>query len=606
MTTDVNKAQIERCLIQVVGEEHPELRASILEKADEIELRSGDVLFEQDTPGDSVYLVVRGRMRVASRGIDGSRRPLIEVGRNETVGEIALFTEHRRTATVIALRDSLLLQLSREDFAELSRDWPGFSLEISKRVVDRLSRAMLGLPPLTHKATILTMVATHNGVDIEGFTHQLVAALEPFGAVLRLDARNFRKHLETAGIGERYGDHSHNNIAAWMDELENEYRFVICQGTTASTQWTRRCVRIADKVILVGDEDTSEVAHALNQQTFQKARVDVEFVRLHPQSAKHATNTHGLLASRQVARHHHVCLSAREDVERLGRFLAGKATGLVLAGGGARGFAHIGVIKALHEAGVPIDSVGGTSIGAIIGGLLAMGLSNQQIHDRVYQAFVKERPLSDYTVPVVAMLKGTRLDNLLQKYFVTERVEDLWLNFFCVSASITTNETIVHDSGVLWKALRASIALPGVLPPAIRDGHLLIDGGLVNNLPVDVMAGRGVGKIIAVDLQGGERQFRVDGDAMPPIIERIRKRWLPDDDADGREGAPGLLDIVLRSSLISSSQYSERNRAGADLYLNPPMDTVGLLEFKAFDSIVEAGYRHAQEELEKRNGDLFA
>lgn len=606
MTPDVNQTQIERCLLQVVGEEHLDLREAITERAEVLELRSGQILFEQGDEGDGMYLVVRGRVRASTRDVDGSLVPVIEVGRNESIGEIALFTNHTRTATVMALRDSLLLKLSSEDFEQLSQEWPGFSLGISKRVVDRLSRSMLGLPPYTHKATILTLVATHNGVDIDSFSDALNTALQKHGPVLVLNARNFRSHLERAGIAERYGDYSHNNIAAWMDELENEYRFVICVGTTASTQWTRRCVRIADKVILIGDDDTSEAAHALNQQTFQKARVDVEFIRLHSGSSKNATNTDALLLNRQTTRHHHICLTQPEDLDRLGRFLAGKAVGIVLAGGGARGFAHIGVIKALREVGIPIDYVGGTSVGAIIGGLLAMGMSDEEIRDNVYRAFVEEKPLSDYTVPVVAMLKGNKLDSMLQRYFPLDCIEDLWLNFFCVSANLTTNETVVHEAGSLWRSIRASIALPGVLPPVIKNGELLIDGGLVNNLPVDVMASKGVGKIIAVDLQGGDRQFSVNEERMPPMTERLRKRWMPDDDDDSRDGAPGIIDIILRASLISSSQHSARNQTGADLYLNPPMDKIGLLEFKAFEQIVTAGYVHAHEELAKRDGKLFS
>ena len=174
----------------------------------------------------------------------------------------------------------------------------------------------------------------------------------------------------------------------------------------------------------------------------------------------------------------------------------------MLAGGGARGFAHIGIIKALIEAGVPFDHLGGASMGAIIAAGLAHEWGVEELTERMRETFVTHNPLDDFTLPLIALVRGKKASSMLQRNFGDICIEELPLPFFAVSSDLTTGRIHEHRAGLLWRALRASVALPGILPPVTHHGHLLVDGGVMNSLPVDVMRTRTTGPIIACDVTG--------------------------------------------------------------------------------------------------------
>jgi len=207
------------------------------------------------------------------------------------------------------------------------------------------------------------------------------------------------------------------------------------------------------------------------------------------------------LAHSAVADHHHLRDGHPEDMARLARMVTGTGYGLVLGGGGPRGFAHLGVLRALEEAGVPIDVVGGTSIGALMGAISALGMDDAERVARAVTAFTRSGRLVSPTLPLVALSSGRRVDRLLAEHLGPAMIEDLPQRFFCVSANLTTAEEVIHERGPLWPAVRASLSLPGIFPPVYADGHLLIDGGALDNVPVEVMRARvGNGCVIAVDL----------------------------------------------------------------------------------------------------------
>ena len=197
----------------------------------------------------------------------------------------------------------------------------------------------------------------------------------------------------------------------------------------------------------------------------------------------------------------HLRCDHRADAARLVRMITGTACGLVLGGGAPRGFAHLGVLRALEEAGVPIDVVGGTSVGALIGAFCALGLNDSERVERAVAAFTRSGSLVRPTLPLVAVSPGRRVDRLLAEHLGPGLIKDLPRRFFCVSANLTRAEEVIHDRGPLWPAVRASLSMPGIFPPVYSDGDLLIDGGALDTVPVEIMRGRvGSGYIIAVDL----------------------------------------------------------------------------------------------------------
>jgi NTE family protein len=288
---------------------------------------------------------------------------------------------------------------------------------------------------------------------------------------------------------------------------------------------------------------------------------------------------------------HHLRLHAPGDMARLARHLAGRAVGLVLSGGAARGFAHIGAIRAWREAGLPIDRIGGASMGAVIAAGVAAGWDDRELGDRIHQAFVKTNPLNDYTVPWIALFRGETVDRLLRHHFNETVIDALWRPFFAVSTNLTTGGLLVHRHGRLWQALRASIAIPGVLPPLFVGGDVLVDGGVLDNFPVDVMAGIGSGPIVGIDV--GEAPALMPGTEVPVNRRGLIGFLRPD---PGR--LPGIVSLLSRVGTVSSNLQTSLARAQLSLLIQPPIADVALLDWHSFDRAVEAGYRAAMDALE--------
>jgi NTE family protein/lysophospholipid hydrolase len=267
---------------------------------------------------------------------------------------------------------------------------------------------------------------------------------------------------------------------------------------------------------------------------------------------------------------------------------------LVLSGGGARGIAHVGVIAALAEAGIPIDYVGGTSMGAIFGAGLALGFDVPRMRDEVRELFARPFSLYDLTLPISSLLAGKKLDRVLRAQLGDADIEDLWLPFFCVSADLSRADLIVHDRGCLWKAVRASSSIPGMFPPVPLDGRTLVDGGLVDNLPLDVMAGRCPGPLIAVDVfPYGDPGFQQPSNRVTRWLRALRTR------VRGEPASPPLFDILVRSTLLGSKFRQEEaiGRIGQVIYLEPPVAAFGVLQWRAHQALIDAGYRYARARL---------
>jgi len=296
--------------------------------------------------------------------------------------------------------------------------------------------------------------------------------------------------------------------------------------------------------------------------------------------------------------HHHLRAGHQADVARVARFIAGRAVGLVLAGGGARGFAHIGIIKALKEAGVPFDQLGGTSMGAIIAAGLAREWSLEEMRDRMYAAFVKDNPLSDFTLPLIALVRGKKVSQRLREHFDEVAIEELPLPFFAVSSDLTSGRIHVHRDGKLWRALRASVALPGILPPVTYHGHLLVDGGVMNNLPVDVMREQsgGGGPIIACDITG-----EIDLQAQDNRYGERPWWWLL---GQRMRGNPSIVSILMRSGTVGSEAQRRVVREQCDFLIVPPMPDIQLRDWKKFDRAIQEGYDAARASIEKNGVPL--
>ncbi len=338
------------------------------------------------------------------------------------------------------------------------------------------------------------------GVDMRGFAMQLREALSRYGSCALIDAK--------IGLG---------NTSDWFTAIEARHRFVVYLADAGQSDWRELCVRQADCFVLPAYADSPPSAWP-------------EFADAESDRYVHAAASSGPAAAGEIllgrgrawkaamcdAQQHHV--RRGDDVERVARLLIGRSIGLVLSGGGARGFAHIGVVRALREAGMRIDSVGGTSIGAIIGAGVAADWSHEEMVEKYRRAFVDGRPLRDYTFPFVSLVPGRRVALLLREAFGARDIEDLALPFYCVSANLSVGKVHVHRSGPLWLWLRASSAIPGILPPVFHRGEVFVDGAVMNNLPTDIMRQQAVGEIVAVDISADDvLRADVEEYALPSI-----------------------------------------------------------------------------------------
>jgi predicted acylesterase/phospholipase RssA/CRP-like cAMP-binding protein len=566
----------------------PAVLAEIEANAEWLTLAGGETLFHRGDPGDAAYVVISGRLRI----LDGARA-VNEVGAGETLGEMALLSGEPRSASVLAVRDSLLARLPSEAFNRLVRDHPRVLRRIAGILVDRLRHATATPARMRASMRTLAVLAIDGRASTAAFTRRLVEALGAHGATLRLDAAAVDRALGREGIAAcADGDAGSDPLVEWLNEQELRHRFVVYEVAAADARWVERALRQADHVLLVAESGAKPLDRdpVGRPQGAHAPRASLVLVR--PAHKDRPAGTAALLDACRVDAHYHVGMDSAADFARLARCLAGEGIGLVLGGGGARGFAHLGVLRALAEAGVPVDWVGGTSIGAIIAALVAEGVPHDEAAALCRRNF---RQLRDPTLPLVALLAGRRIRARLEDAFGGVAIEDLPLPYLCVSTNLTRATQAVHERGPVARAVRASISVPGILPPMRLDADLHVDGGLVNNLPIDVMVAKpAIGAVIAVDV-GGERDM-----AAPPGFEPELSGWqVLWNRLAKRARPPTMMSVITRSSFVASIHWArERHTAEqASLYLRIPVADLKLLAFERIDDIAARGYEATREAI---------
>jgi predicted acylesterase/phospholipase RssA len=579
---DLWRARLAAHLHDWVGDAGAAALADLEAAAQWISLRGGQTLFRRGDPGDAAYILISGRLRAVQD--EASEQPLSDIAVGETVGEMALLSSERRSATVYAVRDSVLTRLSADSFRSLVERHPRVLLRISALLVQRLRRRD-ALQPVEH-APVRTIGVVPLGDGPAGaFALGLTRALASHDGTLHLSA----VHARSAGDGAL--------AAAWLNEQERSHRFVVYEADRGPTEWTMRAVRQSDHVVFVADAgtaaQTSDIEMHLAREWSQSRAPRCSLVLTH--AAGELPATRDWLRGRPAGRHYHVDLDSPRDFQRVARCLTGRGIGLVLGGGGARGFAHLGVLRALDEAGVPVDWIGGTSSGAIIGALAARGMSHTQALEQCRRDFSS---LWDPTLPLLSLLTGRRVHERLLGAFGALEIEDLPLPYFCVSTNLSRSAQVVHERGPVARAIRASLSLPGVLPPVSIDGDLHVDGGLVNNLPVDVMrACPEIGTIIAVDVSPDVEM------SAPPDLPAVVSGWQVLGRRIGafprRDGLPGIMTLLARSSVVASVYWTRERKTAqaASLYLRIPVADLRLMAFDRVDDIEQRGYDWTREKV---------
>lgn len=534
----------------------------------------GRRIFEQGEEGDALYTLVSGSVGISTRDALGGLRRIARLHPPESFGEMALLSAAPRSATATALRDTHVLRLTRHAFDAVIERHPATLLYFGRLLAERL-RAVYEARRLDDRPRSFAVLAATPGPDATAFGHRLAEDLDE----------------ALPGITGCLTAWPEGADEGWFHRFEAEHARTVFVAHQIDCPWCQLCLRHADHVLILADPgELPRPGAASYLAAVSSDWVRMDLVIRQDRSAGLPRAVHPAIAAFPVGLTIHVRDGHGADRRRMARLVSGTARCLVLGGGGARGLAHLGVLQALDEAGVAVDAVGGTSMGAIIAASLAMGWTLAEIRARTIESFVGQNPLNDYTLPYLALTRGAKVDAGLASRFGEAVIEDLWLPFFCVSSNLTTGSAMVHRRGGLVQALRASIAIPGLLPPVCSPDGVLVDGGMMNNLPADVMALMERGPVLAVDV-GSDLAFQ----AMPVRTWRGRaiRKWLRAPDS-----MPAIAPLLLRAATVSSDAQTMMAVSRAAVVLKPPLSGIDLRAWSSFEVTAALGYTHAREALE--------
>lgn len=564
-----------------------------------VRLQRGEALLHEGDLSDDVYVLVSGRLLAVREGAAGPPTIVGDVRPGEIIGEMAFLAGEPRAASLYAARDGDLIRFSRPAFTYITETYPRVMRAITHLLIQRLRRSNQPRPP-RQTPTNVAVIALSPGVALDAFAHRLAQELAPYRTTAVLSSAGIDRLLGTPGIAQATGsDPNRLRLLACLDDQEEHHALTLYVADAQDTPWTTQCFRQADLVLLVADAHADPALTALERQTVSaplgRATQRRMLVLLHPDGRQRPTGTARWLAPREVERHVHLRRDRPTDFGRLARLLTGHAVGLVLGGGGARAAAHIGVLQALTERGVPIDLIGGTSAGGGLAAQYALGYDIAQMRAMNWKGFVENNPARPYTLPITSLTASFRADALARSLYGDAWIEDLWTGFFCTSTDLSAGVLRIHQRGRLWKAIRATTALPGIFAPVVDEGHLLVDGGLLDNLPFTTMRALGAGVLILVDVSAGEALTTAYSHEEMPTSWQVARSWL--NPVAPSLKVPTLLDILVRTVTVSSLEKHQQARDAADLFLSPPVSDIGMLEFKAMRTLIQRGYEHTMERL---------
>jgi NTE family protein len=561
--------------------------------ASEIKTRSlkrGDVLVRQGDSADDLYIVLTGRFAVTK---NGRRDPVAEIGPEQPIGEIAFLTGGTRTATVTAMRDSVVLRLGREDFDRLAAKSPSIWRTLTSTLSQRLAAAT-GSEPHDHdpRPRTITIIRAGEAPVPPAFIDQFTSVFSAAARTFVIDARTAEQLLPK---DVPLDSHEATQL---FNELESKYDYVIFVADPDLTPWSEKAIRHADLVLGVGVHASNPNPNRLEQHVAEFVSAEARrLVLLHPHHTP-ITGTARWLRWRSVAMHHHVALDTPKDIQRLFRFIHGTALGLVACGGGALCAAHVGLYKALIESGFEFDMMGGTSAGAAMVGAFAMEKHPDDVDVGTHDIFITNKAMQRYTLPRYSLLDHRNYDEHLGRYFRGVNIEDLWIPYFAVSTNLSRNELHRHDRGDLFQAIRASGSIPVLLPPVYTSkGEMLVDGCLLDNVPISTMHQLKRGPNVVVSFHIPELQrFDVEYAKLPSRAELVRLTLNPF--AQKRlPNAPGLTTVLMRSLMANRQDFNRQLKPG-DLLMVPPIPAnTGILDWHRHTELVRHAYWWGLEEV---------
>lgn len=553
--------------------------------ADYLYLNRGDELIQEGDAADTLFIVLRGRFTVLRAG-----RAIAEITKGEPIGELAFFAGGTRTATVVAARDSAVMCLSRAAYDALAAQTPALANGILAAVSRRLARTVAATPHLRP-------ASGHVCAMFPGGADAVIAPDFVAGMHAAFAGEGLWRVLEAEMCDPEVLDDP-QALARWLDDQESSFGnlLLICSDPAAHPVWQKVIANNSDTIMIIApkhgaftaDDAPSPLERAIYEATLPS---HLHVVLHRPNYTDTTTNTRAWLEGRSVRLHHHLALDTPGDFARIARFVRGEAIGLVLCGGGSFGTAHLGVLKALGEQGYAFDFVGGTSVGAAMAGALALGLEPDDIMEQCEDIFLRSKAMSRLTFPRFSLLDHSVLDAAFRKHYGGMDVEDLHLNFFAVSTNLTHNDITVIREGPLWQAIRASTAIPGVFPPFLReDGEVLIDGGLIDNVPIDAIRQLKAGSNVVLNFFPGKPwMVRAAYEDFPGRIKALTS--LVRKPKKGVPSHPTAFTVLARAMVVNARKLVRQIDVGEDVLLNiSVLRGMSFMDWKRGRELFETSY----------------
>lgn len=554
-------------------------------------LQAGQILFSQGSESNYLYILLSGRLVAVgtdqhnkSENIYGFIQP------GEFVGEMGLISKKPRSLTVRAQLDAILFRLSENKFNKLMARHPQVVTPIAMSVITRLQHTLSNSEGKNVLQSTL-LIPANKGVSLNRFEIQLNSTLQDQDISYIILTENDMH--DQCGINPDWSD-----VLQWMNHIEEKYSTAIYICTDYDSNWLRYCLQYAERVVIVAygsaatdyDPNLTDMIANTQQQHFVK-----ELVLLYDQKIVIPDTVNEWIKRYQYFRHHHVTINDTLSMHRFCRFLTAKAKALVLAGGGTRGWAHAGAMRAFAEAGLEFDLVGGTSAGSAAGALYASGANYDEISSRLdalMRASIQVVKPRHFTIPLVSISDASLNTMLLRKIFGEKTIQQLERQFFCVSCDISNNREMVHDQGPIWQAVRASCSVPGLAPPVVIDGDMYIDGGIINNMPVDIARTKldGAGTVVAVDLSiTMKNHVKYD---FPPNLSFTDLLAHKLNLANRNYQFSNLASIIMGTIMACSERRTAENRSNTDILITPDLQGYGMVD-DARDELMDLGYQAA-------------
>jgi NTE family protein len=569
-----------------------EQRRKVLDAMVRQDLVRGQVLVAQGGPSDALFIVLHGALAVRRTG---HLEPIAELRAGELVGEIGFFANVPRTADVVAIRDTSVLVLTRAAYQKLVAEAPAIVEALLAALARRFAKETMRLTPVraSPKARTVAMIDGGHEPLPSAFDRRLRDGLAVAGAEI-VDPARLRTMFPQSALDAP-------EVSEWLNKLEHAAPLVVYFGGREASAWARKAIRQADVVVFGcrGDAPAGALtdieAFACDVHPISARRL----VRIHDRRSGEVSGTAAWLARLPVFLHHHVALEDQIDIDSVVRFLSGRAVGFVAAGGGSLGTAHVGIYKAFRERGVMFDIFIGTSVGSAMAAGFAKNHEAEHLERGTQEIFVRSRSFRRPTWPRYALLDHKAFDRALADQYGSDcRVEDCWRPFGAIATNLSTHNLELIRSGLLWQAVRASSAIPGLLPPFYTpEGAMLVDGCLIDNVPLAPMHLLKSGPNLVVHFgEPAHEMFDVDYATLPGRFELIaamlmpfRKQLLP--------SAPSAVNVLWRS-LVAHQRYDTLPTAPSDLVMRPPSPLgVDVTDFDRHTEIFRTSYEWARDAI---------